>query len=299
MMTLDAARTERALPFPALIEALRAAFAEGGEVPLRHHHALPGDATLLLMPAWQRDRLGIKLATVHPENPAHGLPAVHATYLLADLRTGAPLALLDGGVLTARRTAAASALAASYLARADARRLLVVGAGRVASLLPEAHAAIRPIEAVEVWNRTPGRAADLVAALRAKGFDANPSTDLAASVGRADIVSCATLSRVALIEGAWLAPGMHVDLVGAYTPAMREADDAALARAAVFADTEAALHESGELAGWQPGSLRGTLATLCRGAVGRRTGDEITLFKSVGTALEDLAAASLAIVERP
>jgi ornithine cyclodeaminase len=295
MRSLDAAETEAALPFPALIEALRAAFKAGAEAPTRHHHPLPGAATLLLMPAWQREHLGVKIVTVHPANAERGLPAVHATYLLADLATGAPLALLDGDVLTARRTAAASALAASYLARPDASRLLVVGAGRVASLLPEAHAAVRPIRDVEVWNRTRASGERLAGLLRDHGFDAQPAGDLADAVRRADIVSCATLSQTPLIEGAWLVPGTHLDLVGAYMPAMREADAATVARAAVFADTAAALHECGELAGLQTSDLRGTLESLCRGGEGRRGPDEITLFKSVGTALEDLAAAALAV----
>ncbi len=220
---------------------------------------------------------------------------MHATYLLSDLETGAPIALLDGDVLTARRTAAASGLAASFLAREDASRLLLLGAGRVASLLPEAHAAVRPIRAVEVWNPTRERGERLVAALREAGFEADRVDDLPGAIARADIVSAATLSRTPLIEGRWLRPGTHVDLVGAYTPEMREADPAAIARASVFADTAAALHECGELAGMGPEELRGTLAGLCRGGMGRRSADEITLFKSVGTALEDLAAATLAV----
>ncbi len=296
MRAFDAEQTQAALPFPPLIEALRAAFAAGAEAPMRHHHALADGATLLLMPAWQRERLGVKIVTVHPANAARGLQAVHATYLLSDAGTGAPLALLDGDVLTARRTAAASALAASYLARPDAERLLVVGAGRVASLMPEAHGAVRPIRQVEVWNPTLERGERLVAAIRARGLEARFVSDLEVAVGRADIVSCATLSRTPLIMGAWLRPGAHLDLAGAYAPDRREADAAALARASVFADTEAALHECGELAGRRPQDLCGTLALMCRGDVpGRRSEDEITLFKSVGTALEDLAAAMLAV----
>ena len=295
MRTLDAAATEAALPFPALIEALRTAFREGAEAPLRHHHTLPDGATLLLMPAWQLECMGVKIVTVHPENARHGLPSVHATYLLADTRTGAPLALLDGEALTARRTAAASALAASFLARPDATRLLIVGAGRVASRMAEAYAAIRPIRDVAVWNRSPAGAERLAAKLAGQGFSARLAQSLEAEVGRADIVTCATLTTEPLIQGAWLRPGLHLDLVGAYTPDRREADADAVARAAVFIDTDAALEEAGELAGFDRANLRGTLAELCRGEVaGRRAPAEITLFKSVGTALEDLAAAMLA-----
>ena len=296
MRVLDAAQTSAALPFEALIAALRAAFAEGVASPMRHHHALPDGATLLLMPAWQSEHIGVKIVTVHPANSRRDLPAVHATYLLSDVQTGVTLALLDGGTLTARRTAAASALAASYLARDDARRLLIVGAGRVASLLAEAHASVRPIGEIEIWNKTAERGRFLADALASRGYLARPVTDLADAVRRADIVSCATVSPTPLVEGEWLRRGAHLDLVGAYTPQMREADAEAVDRASVFADTEAALHECGELAGLRAEDLCGTLATLCRGeSLGRRSAEEITLFKSVGTALEDLAAARLAL----
>ena len=293
MRTLDAAATVEGLPFAPLIEALRSAFRAGVEAPMRHHHALPGGATLLLMPAWQADCMGVKIATVHPANSARGLQAVHASYLIADTRSGAPIALLDGDVLTARRTAAASALAASFLARASASQLLIVGAGRVAGLMAQAHAAVRPIGVVEVWNRTARRAEQLVETLRAEGFQATRVDDLGAAVGRADLVSCATLAATPLIEGRWVRAGTHLDLVGAYTPDRREADETAVARSAVFVDTDAALHEAGELKGVK--QVRGTLAGLCRGEVAGRTEEgQITLFKSVGTALEDLAAAMLA-----
>jgi len=295
MRLLDAAATAALLPFDRLVPALRAAFAAGADVPSRHHHALPGGATLLLMPAWQADWLGVKVVTVHPGNAARGLPAVHSTYLLSEAATGRPVLLLDGDTLTARRTAAASALAASFLARPDAGRLLLVGAGRVASLMPAAHRTVRPIREVRVWNPTAARADALVAALRRDGFDAGRAGDLQAAAAWADIVSCATLSNAPLIEGDWLRPGTHLDLVGAFTPAMREADEAAMRRARVFVDTPAALHEAGELAALGAADVRGTLATLCRGGAGRLDADEITAFKSVGTALEDLAAAMLAV----
>lgn len=239
--------------------------------------------------------MGVKIVTVHPANAQLGLPAVHATYLLSDLQSGVPVAMLDGGVLTARRTAAASGLAATYLVGPDATRLLVVGAGRVASLMAEAHAAAWNVQSVEIWNQTAQRGERLAYSLRQLGLDARSVTDLPQAVARADVVSCATLSPTPLIEGAWLRPGTHVDLAGAYTPSTREADAAALESASVFADTEAALQECGELAGWDASRLAGTLGTLCRGATkGRRSAEEITVFKSVGTALEDLAAATLA-----
>lgn len=301
LRVMDAAATRAALPFGRLVAALRDLFAEGCEVPPRHVHQLPG-VTSLLMPAWQPGGFyGVKVVNVAPGNAARGLPGLHASYLLHDAATGVPLALIDGDVITARRTAAASALAADFLARPDARHLLVVGAGRVAALLPEAYRAVRPIGRVSVWARRPEAAAALAAQWRAQGFDAAPAADLAAAVRAADIVSCATLATAPVVHGAWLAPGSHLDLIGSFTPAMREADDDAFRGATIAVDTEEALQKSGELLEpmahgvFAPADVRATLAALCRGeATGRRSAEERTVFKSVGTALEDLAAAMLA-----
>lgn len=303
MQSIDAATTRRHLPFDALIDALRAMFVAGCEVPLRSVHKVGDDdgGTILLMPAWRVGaRLGIKTVTIYPGNSERGLPGLHSTYLLFDAATGVPLAHLDGNEITSRRTAAAAALAASYLARADARRLAVLGTGRVAQLLAEAMRAVRPIDEVVVWNHRPASAHVLAGALRAAGIEARATDDLEHAVGHADIVSCATLSTAALVQGAWLRPGTHLDLIGSFTPQMREADDACFAGARVFVDTPEALQKSGDLLGpiargvWAPGDVASTLEALCRGEVaGRRDGIERTVFKSVGTALEDLAAAML------
>ena len=306
MQIFDADATRDALPYAALIAALRQAFAAGCELPPRQVLGLAdasGTAlTSLIMPAWSSAdasvRLyGVKIVNIAPDNAARGLPALHASYLLFDARSGAPLALIDGSVLTTRRTVAASALAASFLARSDARRLLVVGAGAVARQLPAAYRCVRDIEQVRVWARAPQQAAALAETLRAEGFDAQAHDDLAAAVAQADIVSCATLATEPLVLGRWLAPGSHLDLIGSFTPQMREADDACFVGAELFIDTEEALHKSGDLLGPQSrGVIAGahaTLAELCRGsAPGRRTAQQRTVFKSVGTALEDLAAAA-------
>jgi ornithine cyclodeaminase len=188
------------------------------------------------------------------------------------------------------------------LARDDAQHLLVLGAGRIASLLPAAHRCVRDIARVSVWTRRPAQAEALVLQLRADGFDAHAVTDLPAAVAAADITSCATLATEPVVHGAWLQPGSHLDLIGSFTPAMREADDACFAGAALYVDTEEALTKSGELLGplargvITAASVRGTLAALVRGeAAGRRSHGERTVFKAVGTALEDLAAAMLAL----
>ena len=295
MKTFDAETTRSALPFPALIAALEQMFLRGCEVPPRHSHAVGGELTTLIMPAWQAGRyLGIKTVHIAPGNAALGLPGLFATYLLYDARTGVPLASIDGNEITARRTAAASALAASRLARPDASSLLVVGSGRVASLLPEAYRAVLPIKNLRVWSRQPAAAEAL--ARRQGGLAVS---DLASAVAAADIVSCATLATEPLIRGEWLAPGNHLDLIGGFTPAMREADEACFAGASLWVDTEEALRKSGDLL--RPlasgvicaSDVRGDLAALCRQRPVRRDAAERTVFKSVGSALEDLAAAIL------
>lgn len=303
---------------PAVVEALRAAFRAPIETPLRHHHTiarLAGEqATLLLMPAWQMADpiagsgfIGIKIVSVFPGNAARGRASVNGLYLLLSGETGEPVAVLDGRSLTLWRTAAASALAASHLARPDASRLVMVGAGALCEHLIRAHAAVRPIRHVAIWNRDPGkavRAAAHVAALLPQ-VRIDPVEDLEAAVRAADVISAATLSSNPLVAGAWLQPGAHVDLVGGFTPDMREADDEAVRRASVFVDTRAgACHEAGDIV--QPiargvlraEDVRADLFDLCRGLhTGRQSPEEITLFKSVGTALEDLAAAVL-VAER-
>ena len=305
MRIIEAEATRRHLPFAPLIAAIEQMFVQGCEVPPRHRHdvagaAAPGGA-VLLMPAWRPGAyLGIKTVSIFAGNRERGLPGLHSVYLLMDAATGVPLAMIDGNEITARRTVAASALAARFLARPDAGRLLVVGAGRVARLLPQAYAAVRSIRQVQVWARRAEAGHALVAELRATGWAASLAPDLQAAVAEADIVSCATLSEAPLVHGAWLQPGTHLDLIGSFAPAMRETDDACFAASRVFIDTEEALAKAGDLLApiasgvFCAADLCATLAQLCRGEhPGRTHGADITVFKSVGTALEDLAAATL------
>ncbi len=211
MQILDAEATRAALPFDRLIPALRSLFASGCEVPPRHVHqvAAPGGGfTSLIMPAWVPGRCyGVKTVNIAPHNAALGLPGLHSSYLLYDASTGAPLAWLNGDQITARRTAAASALAACYLARPDARHLLLVGAGQVARLLPAAYRVVRPIDRVTVWARNTAAAQALADSLCAQGFAARATTDLAAAVAQADVVSCATLATAAAGAGRLVAAG--------------------------------------------------------------------------------------------
>ncbi len=315
MQILDAAAVHDALSFERLLPALRARFAEGCEAPPRMNLEIAaadhGGSAMrsLVMPAWVPGACyGVKVINIQPGNAARGLPGLHASYLLFDATSGEPLALMDGDALTARRTAATSALAASYLARADAKRLLVVGAGRIAMMLPAAYHAVRPgLTEIVVWARRAGEAEDLARTCRDAGLPvrAAAAEALEAECRAADIVSCATLARAPVVRGAWLAPRSHLDLIGSFAPDMREADDDAIAQASLYADTEDALQKSGDLLGpiasgaITAAHLRGTLADLARGSVpGRRDSTGRTVFKSVGHALEDLAAAML-VAGRP
>lgn len=306
MRVISSVEIDRALTFPALIDALAEAFRGDVVTPVRHHHEVErsgSHGTLLLMPAWTGSAaadgfVGVKIVTVFPENGAKNLPSVLGTYLLMDGATGAPLAALDGTRLTVWRTAAASALAARALARKNANRMVMVGAGALAPFLIRAHASQRDLSDIALWNHRPERAVRVAEALRTEGLPVTAVTDLEGAVRKADIVSCATLSNDPIVKGAWLKPGAHLDLVGAFNLSMREADDEAVKRAEVYVDTEAALTEGGDVAlsltngAIARSHVKGTLFDLCCQPV-TRDDDAITLFKSVGTALEDLAAAML------
>ncbi len=308
MRILGPSEVVAALDFASLVESLRQMFRSGASTPVRHHHVVPvpgdADGTLLLMPAWQAGRhVGVKIVTVFPDNAARQMPSVMGAYLLLDGKTGEPLALMDGPALTARRTAAASALAASYLARSDCERLLMVGTGALAPHLIEAHASVRPIVNVLVWGRDPQKAEKLAHRLNRRNLKVAATTDLANAVRGAHVICCATLSEAPLIEGQWLPLGAHLDLVGGFRPEMREADDDCIRRARVFVDTrDGAVAEAGDIVQplrtglLTPEDIAGDLFDLTGGSrAGRRYHDQITLFKSVGTALEDLAAAQLAL----
>ncbi len=307
MISIEAQQVIEALDYPSLINRLCSAFKDDITVPLRHHHTIPGlegnsEATLLLMPAWKLGEvIGIKIASVFTDNNQQNLPAVMASYLLLNGETGTPLAMIEGRELTARRTAAASALASRYLSRLDSTHLLMVGTGKLAPELIRAHASIRPLEQVTLWGRSFEKAQALARCFEGEAFQVTATNDLEQATAQAHIISCATLSESPLVKGAWLQPGQHLDLVGGFRPHMRETDDEALKRCRIFVDTRAgASKEAGDIADplkrgiITTADLNADLFDLCRGTFqGRDTVQEITLFKSVGTALEDLAAAQL------
>lgn len=295
-----------ATPWPDLIASIEDIFVTEGAVgPDRTVHTVevPGgaDASLLLKPGWIiGDVIAVKVVTFYPENGAAGLATVNGGVLLFDATNGVFLGACDGNVLTARRTAAASAVAAKRLARADAKRLLVVGTGALGPMAAQAHSAVRMYEHIDIWGRSTEKAQAVADELQALGFPAIASDDLDASVAQADVISCVTGSTTPLVKGALLKAGAHVDLIGAFSPAMRESDDDVVRRARIWVDTKTDAILAGDLA--QPleagliamDDLQGDLAELIAETCPTRGNDtEITLFKSAGTALEDVAAAKL------
>jgi ornithine cyclodeaminase len=292
--------------FEELIDALKHGFSSKDIlVPQRHHHDFPNpkpgaDTTLLLMPAWHPGKeAGVKIATVSPENASYDLPAIQAIYILLNAETGTMKATMQAKSLTAKRTAAASALASSFLSKKDASTLLMIGTGALSINLIKAHASVRPIKNVYVWGRNFHKAKVICDALQDEEFKCQAIDSIADKISEVDIISCATLSKTPLVLGKFLGAGQHIDLVGAYKNDMREADDEVISKSSVFVDTFAGLHESGDIATpikngiLTEKAIKGDLFSLCSGKrKGRSTEKEITVFKSVGHALEDLVAAS-------
>ena len=226
---------EQKTAFADLIELLKIGFSKKNTiVPERHHHHFPNPevkqhSTLLLMPAWNPSAdAGVKVVTVSPANGAFDLPSIQGSYLYLDATTGALKAIIEAKSLTAKRTAATSALASSFLSRPEANSLLMIGTGALSSNLIQAHCAVRPIEQVYIWGRDKAKAQAVAEKVRSKRIEVKTITTIEAVLSKVDIVSCATLSKTPLVMGKYLSPGQHIDLVGAYKPDMREADDAVM-----------------------------------------------------------------------
>ncbi|MBK4215115.1 ornithine cyclodeaminase family protein [Paracoccus caeni] len=304
MQTFDHAEVEARLDWPALIETLRQGFAAArAEAPARQVLTIEQpdgqQVSLLIMPAWQAGRaMGVKVVTFFPWNAAVGKATINAGYLMFDGGDGRLVATMDGDALTERRTAAASALAADYLARRDVRHLLICGTGQLATAAAQAHAAVRDYQTISVWGRNADKAVAVARKLTEAGLPTIPCTDLEAGCRAADVVSCMTASTEPFIRGEWLQPGSHLDLIGAFKSDMRESDDHALLQARVFVDGREGALLAGDLAQpiaaglFDPSQIVGDLTQLTQGAVqGRETETERTLFKSVGHSQEDLFAA--------
>jgi len=307
IIQIDANFIEESTNFRSLISALKIGFSSQEIiVPLRHHHDFPNpktnaDSTLLLMPAWNPSKVaGVKIVSVSPENGQFNLPSIQGAYIYLDAKKGSIKAILDAKNLTAKRTAAASALASSFLSRKNSSALLMIGTGALSINLIKAHASIRPIKTVYVWGRSIEKARVICETLKNESFSCQPIRTIQEKISEVDIISCATLSKTPLVLGKYLREGQHIDLVGAYKKEMREADDCTIKKASVFVDTfQGGLKESGDIVipinngTLKKEDINADLFQLCSNKKTGRTSDsEITLFKSVGHALEDLVAAT-------
>ena len=315
MRFISADDVHRLLDYPGLVAALRAAH-RADRMPQSRSTILsepPEDTNKFVsLVAWAPgDTIAVKLVGVFPGNLSRSPPepSVQGLVVLFDGATGAPTFAGDGAALTFRKTAADSALGADLLARPDAKTLLVVGAGGLSSHVALAHTAVRPsIKEVLIWNRTAARAAAVAEDLRLPGVSVRAVEDLDAAVVEADIISCVTMATAPLVKGALLKPGAHVDLIGAYLPEMREADDDVVRRSTIFVDTRSNWDGSGDIR--QPleaglitrESVAADLFDLCTGRhPGRTSPDEITMYKNCGGAHLDLFTARhlMALVAPP
>ncbi|MGO3183090.1 MAG: ornithine cyclodeaminase family protein [Aequorivita sp.] len=307
LIQIDDQFIEENTVFSELIEILKLDFSNRDIiVPERHHHDFPNpvvnkNSTLLIMPAWNPGKNAVvKIITVSPENSRFNLPSINGTYVYFDAINGTLKAILEAKNLTSKRTAAASALASSFLSREDSSSLLMIGTGALSTNLIKAHASVRPIKNVFVWGRHYKKAQAVCDQLSNENFTTTPIKSIEEKISEVDIITCATLSKTPLVLGKYLKPGQHIDLVGAFKKGMRESDNDTISKASIFVDTmESGLNESGDIAIpleegiIQESDIKADLFALCSNAKkGRINSEEITVFKSVGHAIEDLAAAT-------
>lgn len=308
MKYLDKDELIKALPYRELVEALRDGFKKGGNAPLRHFHSVKTKSgtenSFLIMPCWQEGgMMGVKMVMVCPDNPKKNLGSVQSTYILSDAETGVTKALLDGDELTARRTSCASALASSYLSSPDATSMLMMGAGKIATHLIRAHCAVRDLKKIYIWNRDAEQGQKLANRLNQElNATVTSINDPKKYANTCDIISCATMAHEPILKGVWLSADkkQHIDLVGGYTYDMREADNDVMSGAAIYVDTfDGALAEAGDiLRPIEEGiisrdDVKADLYKMVSDTFEAPTSNR-TVFKSVGTALEDLIAAKLA-----
>lgn len=307
MKIFEADQVNQALNFPLLINSLEAGFKKDFGMPPRQVFSLSVDPAVrdgfAVLPAWNDEVIGLKAFTHFAENAAMGLPTVHAKILLFNRADGVPLAMVDGTSVTLWRTAAVSALASRYLARADSQTMLLLGTGRLAIPLVNAHLTEHSLSRIFLW----GRSKEKVSVLKQSLMCLHPHVnfiaveDLPECVALVDIVVCATGSATPLVCGDNVMPGCHVDLMGNHSPDRRECDTALICKSSIYVDYRPnVLKEAGELlipmaeGKFKAENIRGDLAELCQGAVSTRSGfSQITVFKSVGTALSDLICAHL------
>mgnify|MGYP003692585343 CR=1 FL=1 len=304
MLQISAEQILDCFHYREFIPVLKEAFCGDYEVPNRHHYDYdngggPNKSVLLIMPAWSnKEYVGVKVVTVSPYNGQFDLPGIQGVYTLIDAKNGLVKAQIDAKVLTVKRTAATSALASSFLSKKDSKTLLMVGTGALSPELIQAHCSVRPIEKVLIWGRNFEKAQKMAAELKLDDIVISPVESIEQGMADADIISVATLSQEPLVFGKWLKPGQHLDLVGAYRPDIREADDKCIEVSSVYIDHEGAIKETGDVViplsngTLDKKDIKADLFELCSGTKeGRTNNEEITWFKSVGHALEDLSGA--------
>ena len=308
MLFIDAVQVHTSLDWPSLIEAMRIAHTDAASPQLDDMLLGPAETSMLVRGVFFPGAgLGVKAVSVFPGNrecdPA--LPAVQGMFLLFDKDDGRLLAAIDGAAITPWKTAADSALGSQLLSATDVRLMVMIGAGTMARPLIEAHLSVRPsIEKVLLWNRTRGNAEALAATLGDLRRDIQVVDDLSDAVRWADLVCSATFAAEPHIKGEWLKPGAHVDLVGAFRPDMREADDETLKRGHLFVDARATtISHIGELmiplknGVITEADVEGDFFDLCSLPPTNRQSTDITVFKNGGGAHLDLITARL-IYER-
>jgi len=309
LQTFDAAAVARLCPYDGLVDALACGLREPIASPARMHLDPPGDGSaFLIMPAWQTGGLiGVKMVSVWPANAAAGKPTVTALYNVFSALDGMPVAVIDGTELTLRRTAAAAALGARLLARRGRLRLAVLGSGALAPEMGEAHARVLDLERITLWGRRVEAAQRVAETLAGRGIAATIESNLERAVSEADVIIAATTATVPFIEPAWVQPGAHVGLFGAFTAGMAEAAPSLFPRVSLYADTRAGVLEKGgevtqAIASGliTPQAIRAELAELVAGDKAWRASDaEVTVLKSVGFAALDLLAARHLLASSP
>ncbi|ABM00813.1 ornithine cyclodeaminase family protein [Shewanella amazonensis] len=309
MKIIDGNQVQQKLTFPPLVEALRQQLCRPFTMPQRQVYALSDTAdnqhAFALLPAWDEESIAVKAFTYLPDNPVKnpGCESLYSQILLFDRKTGVPQALIDGTSVTYWRTAATSALAASFLARKDSSRLLMCATGNLAVYMALAHASVRPIREIRIWGRNTQKIDSTIATIRAQRTDieVTAANALQLDVPWADIISCATGSPTPLFPGEWVTPGTHTDFVGNHHKDCRECDSHLITNSQVYVDARLnVFSEAGELlipvseGRFSLDEVRAELSELCQGtALGRVNDKDITMFKSVGSALADLAGARL------
>ncbi|MBQ4851597.1 ornithine cyclodeaminase family protein [Pseudoalteromonas sp. MMG012] len=305
MHIISEQQVHSSLSFKAVIEALKIGFAKPAGTPPRQVFPLTEDANnhdaFAVLPAWNNEVIGVKSFTYFPSNTEKGFKSLYSKIMLFDRQHGEPLALIDGTSVTFWRTASVSALASSYLSRPDSRHLVFFGSGNLALYMIEAHLSVRPIEKVTLVARDKAKVASLISTLsiKFKGIEFTSGNANEATINSADIVSCATGSHEPLFDGAWLKPGAHVDLIGNHHKQHRECDSITVTRSKLFVDSRVnVLNEAGEVLipiseGLIDSSFVVAELSELHDVSFVRSGDDITVFKSVGMALSDLLTAHL------